>query len=313
MRRWITAAVLGFVWTTAGAASAQTCATYPNVLQNGTAANADQVMANFNCAALTGHAVFTGNVAIGAATADHPLVVEAGGQPQFSQGTFTNTGGNGAVSLLAWSAADSEFLLGADWANNAYTARANSASAIWDVYGITQFVHNTGLTPGAAFSWNPAAMAIDGNGRVGIDTTSPSLTFYVNGSSGGTGAWTVASDARLKTNISTIANALGLVERLRGVRFQWRANAERRVGQALHLPAGETEIGLVAQEVAAVVPEAVAAPKTPDGIYGLKEASLVAVLVEAVKEQQAEIGALRGEVDALKRQAADARTTVASN
>ena len=39
-----------------GAATAQSCATYPNTLTNGTTADANQVMADFNCAALLGAA-----------------------------------------------------------------------------------------------------------------------------------------------------------------------------------------------------------------------------------------------------------------
>jgi hypothetical protein len=49
------------VWLSlAGAALAQSCSSYPNVLMNGTTANADQVMADFACAALTGAPLFTG-------------------------------------------------------------------------------------------------------------------------------------------------------------------------------------------------------------------------------------------------------------
>lgn len=57
-------------------------------------------------------------------------------------------------------------------------------------------------------------------------------------------AFNVTSDERLKQEIETLEGALELVARLRGVRFEWRSGAGRRVG-------------LIAQEVAAVLPEAV--------------------------------------------------------
>ena len=56
-------------------------------------------------------------------------------------------------------------------------------------------------------------------------------------------------------------------------------------------------MGFIAQEVEKVAPQAVSVPrKGSDDIYGLKEGSLVAVLVEAVKEQQSEIEELRAKV-----------------
>ncbi len=67
------------------------------------------------------------------------------------------------------------------------------------------------------------------------------------------------------------------------------------------LPAGETQMGFIAQEVAPVAPEAVSAPKPgTDAPFGMKEGALVALLVQGMKEQQAEIEALKAQVAALK-------------
>jgi hypothetical protein len=104
----------------------------------------------------------------------------------------------------------------------------------------------------------------------------------------------------MKTNISEIGGALDLVERLRGVRYDWRAPAEREVGKTLPLPVDERQIGFIAQEVAEVVPEAVSIPKKgTDEPYALKDGALVPVLLEAVKEQQAEIKAQQAALDRL--------------
>lgn len=69
---------------------------------------------------------------------------------------------------------------------------------------------------------------------------------------------------------------------------------DRTVGKGLDLP-GAPQIGPLAQEVKAVVPEAVTTDR--DGIYGINDAQLAPVLIEAIKE-------LHGEVEGLKAQLA---------
>jgi hypothetical protein len=153
---------------------------------------------------------------------------------------------------------------------------------------------------------NPAGtewMRITSSGNVGIGTTTPSKLLYVNGSAGGTQSWNQASDGRLKTNIVPVTGGLALVERLNPVRYDWRKPADREVGKGLNLPIGERQIGFIAQEVEKVVPEAVTKPEGgSDAAYGLKQDSLIPVLVAAINEQQAEIKALQDQVAALKAQ-----------
>jgi hypothetical protein len=149
---------------------------------------------------------------------------------------------------------------------------------------------------------NNDEMTIQGTtGYVGIGTAAPPWPLYVNGQAGGATSWANASDVRLKKNIVEITGALQLVEKLRGVRFDWRRPSERTVGKTLKLPQGEREMGFIAQEVAKVIPEAVGKPKGgKNGLYGVKEADLVPLLVEAIKEQQEEIAKLQSTVSALQ-------------
>ena len=96
-------------------------------------------------------------------------------------------------------------------------------------------------------------------------------------------AWTTYSSARWKTNIQPLADALRKVGLLRAVSFNWKSN-------------GKHDIGVVAEEVARVVPEAVQFEQsgTPQSVdYG----RLTALLIEAVKEQQAEIRKLKMEIE----------------
>ena len=92
------------------------------------------------------------------------------------------------------------------------------------------------------------------------------------------------SDARSKTDITTLASPLACITRLRGVHYRWKDG-----------PAGAAPmIGLIAQEVEAVLPEAVT--EGPDGLKGVNYAVLVAPLIEAVKQQQAQIEALAAQL-----------------
>jgi CheY-like chemotaxis protein len=97
-------------------------------------------------------------------------------------------------------------------------------------------------------------------------------------------SFTPTSDERLKKNIQTLDDALECVEKLRGASFDWRMPEERDIGQGLTLPTREHQIGVIAQEVEQVFPEAVGTDN--NGVKNVNYNSLVAPLIEAIKEQQ---------------------------
>lgn len=94
------------------------------------------------------------------------------------------------------------------------------------------------------------------------------------------------SDIRSKTNIEPIQGALGLVKRLRGVRFDWKDENQRAT-------TGK-ESGFIAQEVREVLPSVVR--EDGRGMLSITLNALPAYLVEAVKEQQTQIEALQAQV-----------------
>lgn len=135
-----------------------------------------------------------------------------------------------------------------------------------------------------------------------FSTATPSYTLQVNGSVAGASAYVNLSDARLKKNIVHIDDALSLIGRLQGVRFEWRTTNERAVGKDIHLSVGDPQIGFVAQDVQRVIPEAVSIATDPDAIMSVAESKLTPILVEAVKQlkaandnQHAEIAQLRAQ------------------
>jgi hypothetical protein len=95
------------------------------------------------------------------------------------------------------------------------------------------------------------------------------------------------SDLRTKHHLQPLTTALADLCSLRGLRYRW---SDPAAGDA---PA----IGLIAQEVEAVFPEAVSVG--PEGMRGVNYAVLVAPLIEAVKQQQAQIEDLAARLSAL--------------
>jgi hypothetical protein len=101
------------------------------------------------------------------------------------------------------------------------------------------------------------------------------------------------SDIRWKKDILKVENALTKVEALRGVNYNWRKDEfpEKNFESGLQL-------GLIAQEVEKVVPEVV---DTDDkGFKSVEYSKLVALLLEAIKDQQKQITKQEADIAALK-------------
>jgi hypothetical protein len=128
------------------------------------------------------------------------------------------------------------------------------------------------------------------NGNIGMGSLTPSVRLQV---AGDIIANSIAgsSDARFKTNISPIENPLQKVLQLRGVNFDWkttefptRSFSENR------------SVGFIAQEVEKVLPEVVQTEKNTEGYKSVQYDKVVALLVEAIKEQQKQIDSLKAEL-----------------
>ena len=133
------------------------------------------------------------------------------------------------------------------------------------------------------------------NGRVGINTSSPSADLHVAGDICYTGSIGACSDLRYKRDVRTLDHSLEKVARLRGVSFAWRTDAfpEQKFSD-------DEQVGLIAQEVNEVVPEVVS--RTADGYYNVDYTKLTPLLVEAIKELKAENEELRSRIEQLERQ-----------
>ncbi|HEX9654049.1 MAG TPA: tail fiber domain-containing protein, partial [bacterium] len=134
--------------------------------------------------------------------------------------------------------------------------------------------------------------------RVGVDSAALTLDASTNRAVIGTGlefpdgsVQTTAfqdgpSSRRWKTNIQTLENALDKVKQLRGVSYAWKKDGRR-------------DIGLIAEEVAGVVPEVVKFEDNGKDAKAVDYGHLVGLLIEAMKEQQKQIEELKTRVEFL--------------
>lgn len=111
------------------------------------------------------------------------------------------------------------------------------------------------------------------------------------------------SDARLKENVADLEDGLGRMRELRPVSYEWADDAD--TDNADTDDDRTTHLGLLAQEVREVVPEAVVAPD--DGYLGVNYQTLVPLLIDAIRdldterETQAErVAELEGQLDRVR-------------
>ncbi len=135
--------------------------------------------------------------------------------------------------------------------------------------------------------------------------------WFVNtNSSGGYNGWSAyldssgnlhsSSSRRWKTNINTLHGALGKVGQLRGVSYDRKGS-------------GKHEIGVIAEEVGAVVPEVVSWDRNGTDALGVDYARLTALLIEATKEQQTLIREQQAQIARLTRQVKTIQATLKAN
>jgi len=175
-------------------------------------------------------------------------------------------------------------------------ANANSNAAI---VGTSKGNNTSGW--GGFFGWSATSNYSDsGKNKVFIggssyhilaqDGTTTKFSVSEGGDVVAAGNVTAYSDVRLKDDIELIDGAVSKCMDLKGVTFLMKGRKQRSTG-------------LLAQDVQAVLPEAVS--ETEDGVLTLAYGNLAGLFIEAIKELKTEISELKQEVKRLKHDSSD--------
>lgn len=141
---------------------------------------------------------------------------------------------------------------------------------------------------------------VSGNSDYYADSTYDKLVFKVTGGGATTigGSLTVSgsivstgditayhtSDENLKDNIELIQQPIDKIKQIKGVSFDWNDKSEH-TGH---------DIGVIAQDIEKILPEIVAT--RDNGFKAVRYEKLVALLIEAVKDQQSQIDELKAKL-----------------
>jgi hypothetical protein len=217
----------------------------------------------------------------------------------------TNTTGsqNTAIGNFAGFTADLSSVTGSyDTAvgSNAYfgTGSISNATAIGSNAEVTE--SNT-LILGCISGVNNCSS----NVNVGIGTTTPDNLLTVNGSADkpGGGSWGTYSDGRLKTVNGRFSSGLSQILRIMPVRYRYKED------NAMGIRDVEEHIGVVAQDVRMVIPEAVT--ESSKGYLLVNNDPIIWSMLNAIKEQQLEIRALKSELQTTRQTLQKVQTQVA--
>lgn len=135
-------------------------------------------------------------------------------------------------------------------------------------------------TQNFVFGYSNIQMQISSNGNIGINTSNPSYKLHVNGDMYATGNIIAFSDCNYKTDMQVITDPIKKIKEISGYTFSYKDDITHK-----------RHAGLLAQEVQKILPEVV---DSKDDKLGIAYGNVIALLVEAIKDQQKQIDILSG-------------------
>ena len=152
--------------------------------------------------------------------------------------------------------------------SGSHTAFASAGSS-----GINNIIEDTSPQLGGTLDLN--TYNISGSGSIniegGISATGDITAYY-------------SSDERLKDNITVIGSAIDKINQIGGYEFDWNNSSEH----------SGHDVGVIAQEIEKVLPEVVVDRDT--GYKAVRYEKIVALLIQAIKEQQLQIDELKSKL-----------------
>jgi hypothetical protein len=132
----------------------------------------------------------------------------------------------------------------------------------------------------------PTANALDNSTKI-------ATTEYVDRAVSSVLIPAISSDARLKKDVTPVANGIKTVMQLNPVKYEKKAALSSNDYSI-------KEIGFIAQELQKVLPLVVTETKDADKILKVNYISVIPVLTKAIQEQQQQIEAQQKQIDELK-------------
>ena len=168
----------------------------------------------------------------------------------------------GNITGSATNASTASYVLGSSVAG-AVTLASTASSANF----------NGGLKTTSDVQFDSLGIGVAASGVTGeIRATADIIAYY-------------SSDERLKENIEVIPDALSKVKQIKGVSFDWKENISDVTSKTGH------DIGVIAQDIEAILPELV--DTRDSGYKAVSYEKIVALLIEAIKDQQLQIDELK--------------------
>ncbi len=232
------------------------------------------------------------NVGIGTTAPISVLDVE-GYAPEVLGPTITITnqgGGTGATTSI-------DFNSYTPSTTGTYNPAARIASV--DAGGFSDTLRFRSNIPGKANNGLRTNLIILSTGLVGIGTETPDNALSVNGGADkvGGGSWGTFSDGRLKNLNGSFNSGLRQVLKIQPIRYRYKPD------NAMGIRDRDEHIGVVAQDVQKVIPEAVT--ENSRGYLLVNNDPIIWSMVNAIKEQQQEI---KQQQELLRAQAAAVRS-----
>ena len=260
-----------------------TAAKLANSINSGIAANTAKTgITSGQASAITANTAKTG-ITSSQATAITAAMPKAGGTHTGSFIGTTSTRNQSMIGSYSSTKTDQIWSMGNSYRNSA------AGTNFGNLYGLA-YKHTNNATGGTMGSGHQTVWVTNGTARCSLGTniwTSGNVTAY--------------SDVRVKENLVVIPNAIDKVKQLNGYTFdrtdQQAATPEEEDVTYDHNPTNR-HVGVIAQEVLKVLPEAVTGGPnsnvgSEDEHYSVAYGNMVALLIEAIKEQQVQIDELK--------------------
>ena len=220
----------------------------------------------------------TANIASSAGTAgsvSNALTINNGGSGSASGSTFN---GSGAVTI-SYNTIGAPSTTGAGASGTWGISISGTANNATNLGGVAASSYLTSV-PNASTQVSSLGVGTSASGTSGEIRATGNITAYYS------------SDARLKENVQPIPDALDSIDKINGVTFDWTADFLKDQGEEDGYFVRKHDVGVIAQEIQAVLPEAVA--EREDGYLAVKYDRIVPLLIQAIKELKAEVETLKG-------------------